>query len=251
MLLCRPPQLEPVYHLALDEALLEQSEAAMGTQEWLRIWELAHPAVVVGRSSRIEEEVDLQACRRDRIPVLRRCTGGGAVLLAPGCLVYSTILSLTRRPFLREPAAAHRWVLEHVRRAIIACQAGHITAPEEKSFTALDVSPAGTSDLAAGGRKISGNSMKIKRHAVLYHGTILYAASLSAVSEYLLHPPREPDYRENRRHDEFISNLPVDDKSLREQLVHAFGAHVAGPWPETETRRLVQTKYGRPPWTVC
>ena len=50
-------------NIALDEALLEESEMADSPREVFRLWESPQQAVVVGRSSRVETEVDLEACR--------------------------------------------------------------------------------------------------------------------------------------------------------------------------------------------
>ena len=67
-------------NLALDETLLQQAEAAGCPTETLRLWEAARPMVVLGRSSKIEAEVHLDACRELDVPVLRRTSGGAAVL---------------------------------------------------------------------------------------------------------------------------------------------------------------------------
>ena len=67
-------------NLALDEALLEEAEAAGGPTEMLRLWESPQPLVVVGRSSRIDAEVRVDACRASGIPILRRASGGAAIV---------------------------------------------------------------------------------------------------------------------------------------------------------------------------
>src|SRR5438552_8967050 len=83
-------------NLALDEFLLEQEE------ETLRFWECTRPVVVLGRSGRIEEQVRVEACEADGVEVLRRCSGGGAVVLGPGCLNFSLVFSLEQRPEWRD-----------------------------------------------------------------------------------------------------------------------------------------------------
>ena len=101
----------PEENLALDEALLDQAEAGTGS-EVLRLWESRQPMVVVGRGSHVAQEVDLAACRRDGVPVLRRTSGGGAIVNGPGCLMYALVLSYALRPRLRAIDVAHRHVLE-------------------------------------------------------------------------------------------------------------------------------------------
>src|SRR4051812_4713002 len=82
-------------NLALDEFLLAQGE------ETLRFWECVRPVVVVGRGGRIEEQVRVAECKADGVDTLRRCSGGGAVVLGPGCLNYSFVFSLVARPLWR------------------------------------------------------------------------------------------------------------------------------------------------------
>ncbi|MEW6486848.1 MAG: lipoate--protein ligase family protein, partial [Thermodesulfobacteriota bacterium] len=71
----------------LDQDLLARAQEGQGPL--VRVWEPRAPAVVLGRSNRAEREADLGACAADGVPVLRRRGGGGAVVLAPGCLVAS------------------------------------------------------------------------------------------------------------------------------------------------------------------
>src|SRR5262245_19091088 len=73
-------------NLALDEALLLAAEErpAGGV---LRLWEWPRPAVVLGAGCPLAQDVDEAACTAASVPVLRRASGGGTVLLGPGCLL--------------------------------------------------------------------------------------------------------------------------------------------------------------------
>src|SRR2546422_967218 len=106
----------PEEKLALDEALLhglERASASDGSnvEETLRFWESPVPFVVVGSSGRLREEVDLEACRTARVPVLRRASAGGSVLQAPGCLNFALVLSLDARPQLRDVGESYRTII--------------------------------------------------------------------------------------------------------------------------------------------
>jgi hypothetical protein len=86
----------PAENVALDEALLDEAQAgAAEAGEVLRLWEAPRPFVVIGRSSRIAEEVNLAAA--SAWTVIRRCSGGAAVVAGPGCLMYAVVLSYERR----------------------------------------------------------------------------------------------------------------------------------------------------------
>lgn len=222
-------------NLALDEALLCQADAAGRPLEGLRLWEAASPMVVVGRSSRIAAEVHQQACREANMPVLRRISGGASIVAGPGCLMYALVLSLQRRPGLSGAERLHRTVLGKIVEALRP----HVP----------DVCHRGISDLAMGELKFSGNSVRQKREHVLYHGTLLYGFPLHLIDRYLKTPPRQPEYRSQREHQQFVCNLPLAAKVLRQLLKDAWTATAAwDDWPAQLTARLVSEKYGRPQW---
>jgi lipoate-protein ligase A len=226
---------EPAENLALDEALLEEAESAGLAAETLRLWEPPRPMVVLGRSSKIEDEVDLDACRAERVPVLRRNSGGAAVLAGPGCLMYAVVLSCRLRPPLRAVGYAHRFVLGTLADALRPLVGG--------------VGHRGISDLAVGEKKCSGNSLRLRRDHLLYHGTLLCDFPLDLVARLLKMPPRQPDYRRGRLHGEFLANLPLPPEAIRQALAAAWQAHQpCADWPQQLTARLAAEKYSRPEW---
>lgn len=237
MLLCDVTLPTPDANIALDEALLDAAEAGeLPEGEVLRLWEPDRPVVVVGRSSKIADEVNVQEVDRHNVPLIRRCSGGAAIVAAPGCLMYAVVLSYIRRPELRPLDVAHRFVLERIAQAIHQ-QIGPVYL-------------AGTSDLAYGNRKISGNSMRCKRTHFLYHGTILYAMDLALISRLLGTAPRQPEYRRGRDHGEFVTNIAVDPHRLRSDLCNVW--QVDGKlthWPQIRTEDLVRRCYGQREWT--
>ena len=221
----------PAENLALDEALLDAAEADSGHGEVLRLWEpSSSPFVVVGRSTKVEVEVDLAACRRRGASVLRRASGGAAIVAGPGCLMYAVVLSYERRPHLRMLDRAHQFVLSQVAEAI-----GRL---------GLAIHPRGTSDLVWGERKISGNSLRCKRDHFVYHGTILHDFDLALIGELLRMPPRQPEYRGGRSHGEFLANLPASAESLRRSLADVFQAsEPLADWPRERTLALASGRY--------
>src|SRR5688572_12695490 len=92
----------PAENLALDEALLDWAEEENAEWEFLRLWESPVPMVVVGRSSRVHEEVYESACDEANVPILRRSSGGAAIVAGPGCLMYAVILSYALQQELKD-----------------------------------------------------------------------------------------------------------------------------------------------------
>src|SRR5438552_2259854 len=129
----------PAANLALDEALLLEAEAGRGG-EVLRVWDFPRPVVVLGAGCRLVEDVNVDACQRDEVPILRRSSGGGTVLWGPGCLLYSLILRYERAPVLNDIGASYHYIL------------GRLIAALEVP----GVRQEGISDLALDGHKFSG-----------------------------------------------------------------------------------------------
>jgi lipoate-protein ligase A len=222
-------------NLALDEALLLAAESGEGG-ELLRLWEWPQPAVVLGAGCRLAEDVSEPACRADGVPMLRRASGGGTVLLGAGCLCFSLVLSYARDPALTEIASSYAYIFDRILQAL----AGVLPGMER----------AGTSDLAAGGRKFSGNAQQRKRAHLLHHGTLLYGFDAGPVSRYLRLPARRPEYRGDRAHGEFLMNLPAGAEELKRRLREAWGADKElGEWPELKVQELLAEKYTKAEWT--
>ncbi len=222
----------PADNLALDESLLLQAEQGEAG-EVLRLWEWPRLAVVLGSGGVLADDVEEAACAADQVPILRRSSGGGTVLLGTGCLLYSLVLRLDRAPELGEIRPSYSFILGRVLEALA------LPGAEQ----------AGISDLASGGRKFSGSAQQRKRDHLLHHGTILYAFDLRAVGRFLRPPPRQPEYRARRAHDAFLCNVPLAGDEVRRRLRQAWGAEeVAEAWPHERVRKLVAEKYGTSEW---
>ena len=240
---CSPMQLldltldDPVANIALEEALLNEAESQEKPTALLRLWQSKEPMVVIGRSSDYQNELNLGEISTDQVPLVRRCSGGAAIGCGSGCLMYSVILNYHTWPELQQISNAHDFVLGAVSEAI------NKLGPESMK--------RGTSDLTVGSRKVSGNSLRCKKSHILYHGTLLCDFDLSLVSRYLGTAPRQPEYRQQREHDQFIANLDVDIESLKKSLVDTWGAtQIRTEIPMADVQTLLETKYRCDRWNV-
>jgi len=223
-------------NLALDEALLLFAEA--NDREVLRLWDWRQHAVVLGAGGRWAEEVHEEACQVAGVPILRRSSGGGAVLLGPGCLLFSLVLRFERDPALGDLHASYRFILGKFERGL----AGKLNGVALPAFQ-------GTSDLAIGGRKISGNAQQRKRTHLLHHGTLLYAFDPAPLARFLKMPSRQPEYRRGRSHADFLTNVPFGVMELTEIIKDAWPTDgVLTDWPTELTKELVEKKYARAEW---
>jgi lipoate---protein ligase len=175
-------------NLAEDDA--RTKAAAADGSLTLRLWWGSGPTIVLGRSEKPEQVVDTGACRRLGVEVIHRSSGGGTVLQAPGVLNYSLTAAAAGMPNIR----------------LIFAVGARLLVGALREF-GLEAEARGTSDVAIGDRKISGNAMAKRWGGLLLHGTLLLDLDLDLVEACLLHPPREPDYRLGRSHRDFVTTL--------------------------------------------
>lgn len=222
-------------NLALDEVLLARVDADP-TEACLRFWEPTEYLVVLGRSNRAETEVNIGICEAEGIPILRRASGGGTVLVGPGCLCYTLALPLADFHRARGVSNVTAKVMERMAAQL------RVALP--------DVAVCGTSDLVWKGQKFSGNAQRWSRQSFVHHGTLLYDFDLSLLARYLAHPAREPVYRQSRSHFEFVTNVDLSAGALRSSLGIAWNA-VASDCPEAvldEARKIAALRYGSRDW---
>lgn len=226
---------DPADHLALDEAVLLEADAGE-LEETIRTWQFDRQVVVLGRSSKVGYEVDRDYCDKNSIAIMRRCSGGASVVGGPGCLMYSVVISLQINPALRKIDAAHQYVMQRV-----------LTAVQQQ---VPESSLQGICDLTFDNRKFSGNSLRISRSHLLYHGTILFDADLELLARCLCNAPRQPDYRQGRGHSDFVSNVPIDPAIFTQDLMVQFDVDEQPlvELPQSRMRKLRQERYDSVDW---
>ncbi|NBV41873.1 hypothetical protein EBR96_03790 [bacterium] len=102
-----------IENIAFDEAFLEWCEGA-DPGSVIRLWESPEVAVVLGHGNQIHREADPEACRKRQIPILRRCSGGGTVVVGPGCFQYSFFLRNDDSAQLQSIGGTTDFVMDHL-----------------------------------------------------------------------------------------------------------------------------------------
>ena len=226
---------DPRRNLACDEALGDNFEAADGG-EVLRLWEPADYFVVLGYSNRIAAEANVTVCEERGMPILRRFSGGGAVLQGPGCLNYTLVLGNERPGSFGDIGQSYSRVLERHRRVF-------------EKLLSQPVQVEGTSDLAFAGWKFSGNAQHRKQRYTVFHGTFLLSFDLSLIELCLPMPSRRPAYRQDRSHESFLKNLGIDLAPVRQAFKEEWRADARYEGvPKERIEALIETRYGHEEW---
>lgn len=187
-------------------------------------WVPAGKAIVLGNSQEPEKELNMAAILADGIPVFKRASGGGAVLLSPGCvclgLRFAKDKSLSIHDYFAKGSAvisevaAERLGLDLRLRGTsdLACLGplGAEAAMGEK-LAESEGNPEGTLE-----RKVAGCALYMPRDFVLYLVSILVDPDFDGIEKYLAHPSKEPGYRGGRSHRDFLAGLgPLSGKKLQ------------------------------------
>jgi len=252
--------------MGLDEALLDACAASPEGFPVLRLYGFKPACLSLGFSQEYARAVDAVYCRSQGIEVVRRPTGGRAVLHDTE-ITYSVIARRDRGPFdgsLREVYGA-------VSKALLAAFARLGLAAAISTDAASNASPRGGAvcfaepsrhELAAGGRKIAGSSQMRRRHAFLQHGSIpisVDVARLAGATGIPPGPPRDgaPDLTRIAGLDSLIGRPLSPDEvrsALRSGFEEAFGARVApGRASAGERERaewLLAHRYLTAAWTL-
>ncbi|MEM6690714.1 MAG: lipoate--protein ligase family protein [Planctomycetota bacterium] len=224
--------------LATDEAMMKSIDGlASDSGGRLWFWEMSAPSVIMGRSSRHRDEINLARVQSLGLMLGRRSSGGATVVGGPGCLMYSVGLSLKHFPSLRQIDKAHDFVMDRMLETL------------KKQIPS--VMRKGICDLTLDNKKFSGNALKYTRESLLYHGTILYDFDLDLLASVLDFAPRQPDYRGGRDHGGFVTNAKIDVARLPKELENSFELPVVNPSQIVDTtvvQELVEKRYSQDAW---
>jgi lipoate-protein ligase A len=149
-------------------------------------------------------------------------------------------MPIDSRPELESITSTNRFIMETTRAALSPLVAGHLKVE-------------GHTDLTTNGRKFSGNAQRRKKRCLLFHGSFLLNFDLDLINRTLRLPQQRPEYRKDRSHAEFISNLNIKPHDMEEALRNAWhvAEEVSLEWNaeiNARAKTLVERKYGRDDW---
>jgi len=176
-------------NMALDEALMTR---ARSTGEWvLRVYSWSSPTLSIGRHQTVRDAYDLDSLSAAGLTMVRRPTGGRAVLHDRE-VTYSVTGPVAEAGALRES-------YDRINRLLIdALQTFgiEVNVAGQRHATKPDLTPCfelpSPGELVAGGRKLAGSAQWRENGALLQHGSILIDGNQAQVSTLLRRPASPP-----------------------------------------------------------
>ena len=201
--------------MARDEALLERAEPVVRLYGW-------RPACVSLGRAQTEADVDGDLARAWGIDVVRRATGGGAILHNEEEVTYAVVLPLDHHGLPRDITASFATISAPIVEALrhLGLPAEIESVPDNTRETLCYVRRQGTNVMVRG-RKISGGAQRRSDRAVLQHGTVIVRRDEDRMAR-LFRTPREEIERRVTSLD--VEGVQVSREKLVETLERAFGS---------------------------
>lgn len=181
--------------LQLEEALLRVSK-----ENICLINQGSPPAIVLGISGKPEQWIDLDAWSQNPVPVIRRFSGGGTVIVDENTLFVTFIMNGSEVSVPSNIQAVHAFI-----------QAFWQKAFQPHPFRLVE------NDYVLGERKVGGNAQYLARDRFLHHTSFLWDFNPERMN-MLSRPPKMPSYRKERLHTDFLTTLSSRFTSPEELL---------------------------------
>ena len=217
-------------NMAIDEALIE----SVGEVPILRIYGWRPAAVSIGYFQSMNEEVDFTKCREIGVDIVRRLTGGGAVLHE-----YELTYSFISRRYPQNIVESYKWICDAI---VISIKRLGFDA----SFVPLN-------DIVIAGKKVSGNGV------LLQHGTILLGVDVNKMFSVLKVPSeklRDKIIKDVKERVTSLAGTTYDNMatSLKTSFAAKFEAKLIDDTLSTEeishARWLAERKYSSNEWNL-
>jgi len=256
----------PAMNMALDEAMFMACEAGAAPPT-LRVYGWQPPALSLGYAQSVSKEVNAEACRRYGIEIVRRPTGGRAVLHDDE-VTYSVVMpiawpegshTLTEHYRLIGLALAHAFT--HLGLAVRLARPQRSVLQERQAPSPACFAALSRYELSVSGKKLVGSAQKRGQHALLQHGSIPLRLDRQRLFQCLKVPPAQRDALVQEAYATMITvheaaTAPIAITEIHEALREGFATTLATPVVEGEVhpeewqtaRELCASKYATDVW---
>ena len=166
-------------NMAIDEALWRGRQAG-ASPPTLRFYGWAPPTVSLGYGQRLDRHVDVEACRRLGVGVVRRPTGGSAIYHdgPERELTYSVSATADDLGVSADLLDTYRWIARALVRGLRALGAAAEMVPTGRGLgrdPAFCFARTGAYEIEVAGKKLVGSAQRRQGTSFLQHGAILLA----------------------------------------------------------------------------
>ncbi len=213
-----------VKNMATDLALLKSCEKNIAGPT-LRFYKWSQPTISIGNFQKVENDLDLSQCVQKNILVVRRPTGGRAILHSDE-VTYSVAAPNSHPDFSKGIKQTHFIISQALisgLKELGVCDAGIKYKTKCDNTGNQDRSPACFStlnhcEIAVRGKKLIGSAQKRTRKAFLQHGSILLGFNSEELSTLL-------KFKNEKMRDDFNIKLNNSITALNHLGISVFTYH--------------------------
>jgi len=238
--------------MAIDEAILIGLREKKSSPV-LRIYRWVPPTITIGYFQSIKD-IDVSLCEKDGIGIVRRLTGGRAVLHNEE-LTYSILFSDEDfQPFRKKNIFVFiaRCLIDALETVGIQSQIAQKTKGDLRSANCF-ASPAQYEVESSNEGKLIGSAQLIRDGVVLQHGAIPITRSYTGIAKYLRH---RSQFTKSASSLSEAAGVDVNEEKLLSALHDGFSRSIPmeeGNFSEYEwdlIRHLTSNKYSTPEWNM-
>ncbi|MDI6891631.1 MAG: lipoate--protein ligase family protein [Actinomycetota bacterium] len=240
-------------NMAIDEAIFEAFRKGL-VPPTLRAYEWNSPALSVGRFQKLDG-IDVEHCNELGVQIVRRITGGRAVL-HDADVSYSIVLA-REEGFPKSSADSYRFLCQGLIRAYEVLGVEVELAPSKGSDSPICFLGFSLADLSYRGRKIAGGAQIWRKGFLLQQGSLLMDFDEKALFTVLRHP-RHQDVSCKIISLQQIMGGPVEISRFKDALLRGFQETLGislnvsklTNWEVDCARRLFRDRYTDASWTL-
>lgn len=182
MLLINSINSNPYFNIAAEEYFLKYC-----TENYFVLY-INSPSIIIGKNQNALSEININYVKKNKIPVVRRLSGGGAVYHSLGNLNFSFIINDSKNNLMNFKK---------------------FTTPIIEVLKGLSINAenTGRNDLAIEGKKFSGNAQFKSKNRFLHHGTLLFSSDLKEVSRSLNADPMKFEDKSTKSVSSRVTNI--------------------------------------------
>ena len=215
MLIIKRHNTEPYFNLATEEYVLKNFD-----DDSFMLWR-NEPSIIVGKHQNTLAEINLDYVNANKIKVVRRLSGGGAVFHDLGNINFT---------FIRH--GDHNNLVDFRK----------FTEPilEVMQKLGIEARFEGRNDLTIDGRKFSGNAEHVYKNRVLHHGTLLFSSEMTDLSAALKVDPSKFSDKAVKSVRSRVTNISEHLKEPMEieEFIELIRLHVHEKYPDAATIQL-------------
>ena len=244
-------------NMAVDEALLLSFQPG-SSLPLLRLYGWDPPALSIGRFQDVDRELKSDLCRHDDIPVIRRISGGGAILHEHE-ITYSLICTPDHLPHSASIKESFRvitgFLMDFYRSFGLTAAYAIDAAPDGDMLgqrTSCCFAGRESYDITVNGTKIGGNAQRRMKQIIFQHGSIPVSSDVARALNYLRIPHTGDLKATTLRRCGVTESYAGMKERLLTSFTGYFGIHIApGPLTPAESslaERLRRDKYLNLQW---